>query len=48
MGFIVFFDTIFEFYCIISTNFYLYLQYFQPKKKKKNQFQLNKLFPNKP
>ena len=25
------FGTIYEFYCIISTNFYLYLHYFQQK-----------------
>ena len=29
MGFIVFFGTIYEFYCTILVNFYLYLQYFQ-------------------
>ena len=29
MGLIVFFDTIYEFYCTISINFYFYLQYFQ-------------------
>ena len=29
MGFIVHFDTIYESHCIISVNFYFYLQYFQ-------------------
>ena len=29
MGTIALFGTIYEFYYIISTNFYLYLQYFQ-------------------
>ena len=31
MSFTVLFDTIYGSYCIISTNFYLYLQYFQQK-----------------
>ena len=29
MSFIVLFDTIYEYYCTISINFYLYLLYFQ-------------------
>ena len=28
-GFTIFFDTIHESYCIISVDFYIYLQYFQ-------------------
>ena len=31
IGFIELFGIIYEFYCTISTNFYLYLQYFQQK-----------------
>ena len=31
MGPITFFGTIYRFHCTISTNFYLYLQYFQQK-----------------
>ena len=31
MGFIALFGTFYEFYCIISANFYLYLLYFQQK-----------------
>ena len=41
MGLIAPFDTIHESYCIISVNFYLYLQYFQQKKfnfRKINEF----------
>ena len=32
MGLIVLFGTIHMFYCTISANFYLYLQYFQQNK----------------
>ena len=42
---IALFGIIHESYCTISTNFYLYLQYFQ---KKCFQFQRNKRIPNKP
>ena len=31
MSLIAFFDTIYESHCIMSINFYLYLQYFQQK-----------------
>ena len=33
MGLTVFFDTIYGSYCLISANFYLYLQYFQQNKR---------------
>ena len=44
MDLIAFFDTIYEFYCTISVNFYLYLQYFQQKIfnfNKLSRFQIN-------
>ena len=46
MSSIALFDIIYGFHCIILTNFYFYLQYFQQKKK--NLFQQNKWITNKP
>ena len=45
MGSIALFGTIHGSHCIISTNFYFYLQYFQQKVFK---FQQNQRIPNKP
>ena len=46
-SFTAFFDIIYKFYCTISTNFYLYLQYFQQKNfnfSKINRFQTDLLY----